>query len=200
MEKSMTGIIGVGSIRKSFALMLCFVLFMSGCAAPGQDAGNKETQGSAEAGNGENKSRTESEEERVQMPDFEMTLLDGETVSFEDYRGKKVLMNFWATWCGPCVGEMPALQRLAEEYPDELAVLAVNCGETQDTVEKFNESNEYTFPIILDTDGAIQAMFGGLTSIPVTVIIDEEGYIVTGSTGASDADTMYEVYKEALGL
>ena len=142
----------------------------------------------------------ESGEEKIQMPDFEMTFLDGETLSFEEYRGRKVLLNFWATWCGPCVGEMPAFQKLADEYPKELVILAVNCSEDQGTVQKFIQNNGYTFPVVLDADGAIQAIFGGITSIPLTVIIDEEGYIVTASVGAADADTMYGVYKEALGL
>lgn len=191
---------------------LCLVLSLCvGCGAVGADDKNADagslpaekdggmTGQSKEAEDGAS-SESETSDERVQIPDFELTLLDGETVSFEDYRGKKVLLNFWATWCGPCVGEMPAFQKLAEEYPDELIILAVNCGEDQATVQTFAEDNGYTFPIVMDTEGVIQAMFGGITSIPVTVIIDEEGYLVSASTGAADADTMYEAYKEALGF
>ncbi len=161
-----------------------------------------ETAGIGVSPEGENStdapSTGEADEGRIQIQDFDMTLLDGTEVSFEEYRGRKVLLNFWATWCDPCVGEMPAFQKLTEEYPEELVILAVNCSEDQDTVEKFIQNNSYTFPIVLDTDGAIQGLFGGITSLPATVIIDEEGYVVTASTGAADADTMYEVYKEAL--
>lgn len=142
----------------------------------------------------------EPTDERVQIPDFDITFLNGDSASFSDYYGKKIILNFWATWCGPCVGEMPAFQRLAEEYPDDLVILAVNCSEDQSTVDKFIRENNYTFPIVMDEEGYIQSMFGGITSIPLTAIIDEEGYIVTNHLGASDADTMYEVYKEDLGL
>ncbi len=191
--------------KAGIVLLLCVALVCVGCAGggpqgetgvavtPEQEDGDGDDAGSvSQSGN--------DAEERVQVSDFEMTLSDGETVvSFEEYLGKKVLLNFWATWCGPCVGEMPALQRLSEEYPDELVILAVNCGEDQKTVQQFVEDNGYTFPVVLDTDYAIQDMFGGVTSIPETVIIDEEGYIVTITTGAADADTMYEAYKEELG-
>lgn len=214
-------------IKAGIVLLLCVAFVCAGCAASGKkndgkaesgeqseaDGAGSGSQGETgdgavtpeqEDGDGDDAGSVSQSgndaEERVQVSDFEMTLSDGETVvSFEEYRGKKVLLNFWATWCGPCVGEMPAFQRLSEEYPDELVILAVNCGEDQKTVQQFVEDNGYTFPVVLDTDYAIQDMFGGVTSIPETVIIDEEGYIVTISTGAADADTMYEAYKEELG-
>lgn len=197
--------------RTVIAFLLCGLLVLcAGCGALGKKGGDGRSDGGlledfnytdGQQGEGADGQRgEETDEEKIQMPDFEMTFLDGETLSFEEYRGKKVLLNFWATWCGPCVGEMPAFQKLADEYPGELVILAVNCSEDQGTVQKFVQRKGYTFPVILDTDGAIQAMFGGITSIPLTVIIDEEGYIVTASKGATDADTMYEVYKEALGL
>lgn len=134
-------------------------------------------------------------------PDFEATLISGETVNLSDYQGKKVLLNFWATWCGPCVGEMPALQKLSEEYPDDLVVLAVNSGEDEKTVKQFTDKNGYTFPIALDIELKIGNLYPGvMQGIPYTVIIDEEGTIVEESTGAADADTMYAYYKELLEL
>lgn len=175
-------------------LLLCvMILSCTGCTDTGKE-NEKETK------TDDTKAPLADREEGAQVPDFEMTLLDGKTVSFEQYRGKKVLLNFWATWCGPCVGELPAFQKLAEEYPDELVILAVNCSEEEGTVQKFIKNNGYTFPIVLDMDGTIQEMFGGITSIPVTVIIDGEGKIVSSSTGAMDADTMYKTYKQELGF
>jgi len=179
------------------------MLLYSGCAAsqpsaPGQ--GGSEGSDTLSSPLAETPEPETSEEPPVQIPDFEMTFSDGETASFADYHGKKILLNFWATWCGPCVGEMPAFQRLAEEYPDDLMILAVNCGESRETVQKFMEDNSYTFPVVTDEEGDIQALFGGITSIPLTVIVDEEGCVVTSHLGASDADTMYETYKESLGL
>lgn len=183
-------------VKVAIIFLLCVItLLCTGCTDAKKEKENKTMTSDTEVS-----PEGENEDEQVQIPDFEMTLLEGGTVSFESYRGKKVLLNFWATWCGPCVGEMPAFQKLSEEYPDELVILAVNCSEERDAVQKFIKNNEYTFPIVLDTDGAIQEMFGGITSIPVTVIIDEEGYIVSSTTGATDADTMYEEYKKELGF
>lgn len=185
------------------AFLLCALMFVcAGCGTAGHGNQNDGAGNGVEndfADNGENQEEDQVQE-RIQVPDFEMALSDGGTLSFEECRGKKVLLNFWATWCGPCVGEMPALQKLADEYPDELVILAVNCSEDKGTVQKFIKNNGYTFPIVLDTDGAIQFMFGGITSLPTTFIIDEDGYIVAAGSGASDADSMYKVYKEALGL
>lgn len=140
-----------------------------------------------------------SEKEKSPATDFAVTLLNGDTVNLSDYQGKKVLLNFWATWCGPCVREMPALQQLSEEYPDELVVLAVNCGDSEQDVQDFAEENGYTFPIGLDEDMTVSTLYGAY-SIPLTIIVDEDGYITYASRGAADADTMYNQYKEALGL
>lgn len=142
---------------------------------------------------------TEESEEKVLATDFEVTLISGETVKLSDFQGKKVLLNFWATWCGPCVQEMPAFQRLYEEYPDDFVILAVNCGDSEADVRDFAEENDYTFNIAIDEDLAASSLYPTY-SIPLTLIVDEEGYIVYGSYGASDADTMYEHYKEELGL
>ncbi len=185
-------------LRILFLLCVGMLLCVS-CGAPSKKEETNESENGAQT-DADSASEAKADMEKVQVPNFEMTLWDGGTMSLEDCLGKKVLLNFWATWCGPCVGEMPAFQRLAEEYPEELVILAVNCSEDQAIVQKFVEDNSYTFPIALDVDGEIQAIFGGITSIPMTVIMDEEGYVVTTSTGAADADTMYEAYKEALGF
>lgn len=132
-------------------------------------------------------------------PDFTAQLVDGSTVTLSDLKGKPVLINFWATWCGPCVMEMPAFERLMEDYGDEISLVAVNCGDDAETVKDFVEENGFTFPIALDEDFEITMTYPS-NGIPYTVIVDSEGVITHISTGASDADTMYEQYREALGL
>lgn len=132
-------------------------------------------------------------------PDFTAQLLDGSTVKLSDLRGEPVLINFWATWCGPCVGEMPAFQRLQKDYGDKIHIIAVNAGEDEDTVRDFIKSNNYTFPVALDEDYDVASLYP-TNGIPYTVVVDANGKITHVSTGALDADTMYQRYKEALGL
>lgn len=132
-------------------------------------------------------------------PDFTAELIDGSSLALSDLKGKPVIINFWATWCGPCVREMPAFERLKEDFGDEIGIIAVNCGDDADTVKDFVDENGYTFPVALDENYEV-AMLYPSNSIPYTVVLDANGKITHVSTGAYDADTMYDRYKEALGL
>ncbi|WP_368775066.1 TlpA disulfide reductase family protein [Bacillus aerius] len=112
-------------------------------------------------------------------PDFELKTLDGKTASLSDYRGKKVLLNFWATWCKPCRTEMPDLNAIRSEN-DQVEVLAVNLTNTEksvDHVASFIDELKVSFPVLLDQKG-IQARYQVL-SYPTTYILDEKGRILT---------------------
>lgn len=132
-------------------------------------------------------------------PDFTASLVDGSAITLSDYKGKPVIINFWATWCGPCVREMPAFERLKADFGDEIGIIAVNCGDDADTVKDFVDENGYTFPVALDESYEVTMLYP-TNSIPYTVVVDANGKITHISAGAADADTMYERYKEALGL
>ena len=127
--------------------------------------------------------------------DFTGELVSGGDFKLSDYEGKVILLNFWATWCGPCVGEMPAFPRLIEKYGNELVLAAVNCGEDADTVSEFLNNNGYTFNVLLDTEYDISNLYP-TDGIPYTLIIDREGKISKIHLGASDADSMFEAYCE----
>ncbi|QQK07260.1 TlpA family protein disulfide reductase [Miniphocaeibacter halophilus] len=86
-------------------------------------------------------------------PDFEVELLSGETVKLSDFKGKAVILNFWATWCSPCKREMPDLQKIQDDYPEEVVVLGISIGEEKPLVEDFVEKNNYTFKIAADENG-----------------------------------------------
>ena len=130
-------------------------------------------------------------------PEFTAQLADGSTFTLSDGKGKVVLLNFWATWCGPCVGEMPAFEKLHKEYGDDVAILAVNYMEDASTVDRFIDENGYTFPIAYDEDGTINMKYPS-DGIPYTVILDKEGVIQYIYLGAEDADTQYQEYKSAI--
>lgn len=130
-------------------------------------------------------------------PDFTASLADGTTFTLSEQQGKVILLNFWATWCGPCVREMPAFERLYLEYGEDAAILAVNCLEDTGTVDAFISENEYTFPIAYDTDGSINMRYP-TQGIPYTLVIDKEGVIQKIYVGAADAETQYQEYKSAI--
>lgn len=129
-------------------------------------------------------------------PWFSAELADGGTFEMADLQGKVILINFWATWCGPCVGEMPAFESLYKDYADnsDVAIVAVDVEEKKKTVDFFAETNGYTFPIAYDEDGKIGMQYP-TSGIPYTVIVGKDGYIRTIHLGARDADTQYEIYK-----
>jgi peroxiredoxin len=118
-------------------------------------------------------------------PSFQAETLEGKTVSLDDYRGKVLLLTFWATWCEPCKKEMPEIQAAYEKHKEEgLAVVAVNFGEKKEPAEAFFEKTGLTFPSLLDRRANIAERFG-VISLPVTFFIDQDGIIrerVVGGT------------------
>ena len=129
-------------------------------------------------------------------PDFTATLVNGGTFRLSDYDNKIVLVNFWATWCGPCVGEMPAFENLKKDNMDDVEIICVNCSEDKDTVDKFVRQEGYTFNIGYDTSGKIGAYYP-TTGIPYTVVVNK-GKINMIYVGAYDAGTQYQEYKKAI--
>jgi len=110
-------------------------------------------------------------------PDFQTTMPKGEAVSLKDYRGKNVLLTFWATWCEPCKKEMPEIEAAYEAQKGEgLVILAVNFGEKAAEAQAFAEKMGLTFPILLDRKINIAEQYG-VVSLPVTFFIDRNGTI-----------------------
>ena len=124
-------------------------------------------------------------------PDFTLKNLSGEEVSLSDYKGKIVLLNFWATWCTYCDLEMPDLQRLDNEN-DDLVVLAVDVMEDIDVVEKYINEGGYDFEVVLDTDGEIAKTYL-VNGFPNSYFIDEEGLLLGLVPGMMTYEQMNEV-------
>ena len=119
-------------------------------------------------------------------PDFQLQELNGQLVSLSNLRGKPVLLNFWASWCGPCRFEMPFIQEIFEdrEWADKgLAILAINIGESHATVKEFMEGGELSFPVLLDTSKNV-ALEYNIRGIPATFFIDKNGIIQDMKIGA----------------
>jgi peroxiredoxin len=123
-------------------------------------------------------------------PDFALFGLAGSTVSLDDLRGKYVVLNFWATWCGLCRAEMPELQAIAEQYAERgVVVLAINYGETEDEVARFAADHGLTFAMGLDSDGAVTRRYQ-VRTIPTSLVIDEEGVVVARFQGRVTAEAI----------
>ncbi|MFC7370108.1 peroxiredoxin family protein [Fictibacillus iocasae] len=113
-------------------------------------------------------------------PNFTLKNLEGQTVSLKDYRGKKVILNFWATWCPPCREEMPDMQKFYSENQDkDMEILAVNLTHAEKdkkAIGEFADQYEVSFPILLDRKGETVNLFKAV-SIPTTYFIDSEGTV-----------------------
>ena len=127
-------------------------------------------------------------------PDFSVEDINGNTVRLSDFLGQPVVLNFWASWCGPCKSEMPAFQALYDQYGDSVAFLMVNLTdggqETRDTAKSFLAQSGYTFPVYLDT--AYEAAIAyGVSAIPVTYFINSEGQLMAyGQSALSEASLL----------
>lgn len=124
-------------------------------------------------------------------PAFTLPSLNVEPVSLSDYRGKWVFLNFWATWCPPCVAEMPELQKLYEggfdSDPTKVAVVAVNKGEDQATAQAFMTKNRLSMTVALDTDNAVSGQYV-VVQLPITFLIDPDGVVRYQHIGPLNSD------------
>lgn len=113
-----------------------------------------------------------------QVPAFSFETLDGEKMDIEDFKGKVVLLNFWATWCGPCIREFPELNKFAESQNDEeFVVLAMAREQNKETVKQFADENGYNFIFVSDLDKTVYSNFAE-KSIPRNVVLDSNGKII----------------------
>lgn len=130
-------------------------------------------------------------------PDFELQSLSGEKIRLSDYRGKKVFLNFWASWCGPCKVEMPYMENYYKKHKDleNVEMIAVNMTKSElntKKVQEFVDAYGLTFPVLLDSKGDIERTYK-VIGLPTTYFIDEDGIIVHGFAGA--VRNAYEVEK-----
>lgn len=122
--------------------------------------------------------------------DFKLKTLDGKEVSLSSFKGKKVFLNFWATWCPPCRQEMPELEKLYQESKDsDLIILTINLGEDNKTVKSFMDKNKYSFNVALDLDQNVAIKYN-IVSIPTSIFIDSEGNLVSKKIGPMTLEEM----------
>ncbi len=125
--------------------------------------------------------------------DFSVLDGDGNTVTLSERFGKPIVVNFWATWCGPCRSELPHFDAAYSEYGDEIEFMMVNLTDggrdTVDSVKAFTAESDYSFPVYYDTEFSAANAYS-IYSIPLTVVIDKNGAVAASHIGSMDADTL----------
>ena len=135
-------------------------------------------------------------------PDFTLPDLDGNPVQLAKLKGSVVLLDFWATWCGPCVASMPNLEKIHKEYGEKgLKVYTVNQGEDKEQIQAFKEKKNLTMPVLMDKDQHVGNKLYGCPGIPVTVIIGKDGVVKKVYLGFDPEgdEAMRKVIEEELG-
>ncbi len=142
-----------------------------------------------------------SEKNTLPAMDFTIYTQDNTTVNLSDFYGKPIVVNFWATWCGPCKSELPAFEQLYQEYGEDVHFMMVNltdgAQETVKTVTKFVMDNKYTFPVYFDKD-TDAALTYSVYSIPAILFIDADGNIVASHMGAMSESTLRNYIENSL--
>ncbi len=174
--------------KKTGIIALCFIVLMiiavGAYSYLSEGYGAEREREEIRAREAESKNKSESEFEKA--ADFTVYNTDGYKVNLSDFKGKPVIVNFWATWCGPCKSELPAFENVYKKYGDKIQFMMVNMTdgqrETIQVVNDFVSENGYTFPLYYDLDMSAAVEYN-VVSIPTTLFIDADGNIVKERKG-----------------
>jgi len=188
-------------LRKLFCLMLVMMFITVGCRKEKpQPTRQNETETEAKStqpvADG-----TPSESGGNPAPAFTSQDLDGNNVSLSDFKGKVVILDFWATWCPPCIREIPDFIELYDQYKDKgFAMLGISLDQAGiGVVKSFAQKFKINYPIMMN-DGRVDKAYGGITSIPTTFVIDPEGNIRKKYIGFTEKSVFEEDIKTLLKI
>ena len=178
-------------------LVLVFVVLLGGAyvlySRFSDDFKQEQISGQAASNAGDSASSGADGKEKQAAPDFTVYDADGNAAQLSDYIGKPIVLNFWASWCGPCKNEMPEFNEKSIELEGKVQFLMVNMTdgsrETLDTAKAYVESEGFTFPVLYDTDIDAANTYR-VYSLPTTYFIDENGGLTARASGTIDAATL----------
>lgn len=133
----------------------------------------------------------------MRAPDFTVPVYGGDAFTLSEHRGQVVIVNFWATWCTPCCGELPYFDQVYRNYGDKVAVVAIHSDLVTDDVEAYLANYDYRLPFALDETGGVIQSFGGSTMLPQTVVIDADGVITYNAVGSVTYEVLERLLTEA---
>lgn len=176
---------------RNYSWILILLLAIGSMACGGAEEQKKEDSVSTEQAD-----QQLTDADHVEQATF--TNLEGEKVALSDFEGKVVLIDFWETWCKPCLASFPTMQKVQEEYPDRFVVLAVTPGftDTREDARQFAEEHDYTFTYLMDSNNLHQKL--GVQGIPYKVYVDAEGNLIEQSMGTSGPHGDYEKLKKII--
>lgn len=176
-----------------FILALVFVLLIGGASILYRHLGQSLTPKQFTAQKPSQTQEKGKDDSKTQAPDFIVYDAEGNEVRLSDFFGKPIVLNFWASWCGPCQMEMPEFHEKYLELGDNIHFLMVNTTdglrETVDTASAFIAENAYTFPVLYDAKSDAASAYSAY-SLPTTFFIDAEGYAIAQAVGAIDMETL----------
>jgi thiol-disulfide isomerase/thioredoxin len=195
--------------RQLFPLLAALTILCGACGGSGGDTGVDSTSTTAEESTTTPSGPPDGTDAnmvtsllRTPLPvqDFRVTTLDGMTLSSADWRGKVVMVNFWATWCLPCRAEIPELVALQDKYRDQLVIVGISEDDIPpDLVRKFALDQKMNYPIAMTTP-ELEKVFPGVVSLPTTFILDREGRMAKKQIGQLNGLHAEAMTRELAGL
>ncbi|MBO4298642.1 MAG: TlpA family protein disulfide reductase [Clostridia bacterium] len=132
------------------------------------------------------------------LPDFTLTKTDGGAFTLSAQRGKVAVINLWATWCTPCVNELPYFEKLRQAHGGDVSILAIHSDLITDDVQAYLANYDYGMDFAVDETGDVVALLGGSTMLPQTVVLDPYGVVTYNKVGSVTYEALEELYQAAL--
>ena len=176
-------------MRRTVPRVFCLLVALGACSPPAEESRASAEPADAGAPSPVAESRA--------APQFRLAALDGGTISPQDYSGDVVVIDFWATWCGPCHAQADILKALHGEFAGKgVRFLAISLGESEEVVREFVASRPYPYPVLIDPEDALSLELG-IYVLPTIMVIDRQGRVAYLEPGVSTAETLRRALFEA---